>query len=143
MKFRELIKESCKIYFIIATLICLAIFLLGSIFEPDAQFGYEAFLSPLIYAFFGVIPVAVMYSQKEFSVKQLVIRKIIQWISIEAIVFVICFQSSAITKSGPLLIGLFLAVLIIYVLSIVIEFLLDSRQAAEMNKALKDYQSEE
>ena len=56
MTFKEHFKSVMSMYFIIVTLVNAATFILGSIFRPDQTFGYEAFLSPLIYAAVALVP---------------------------------------------------------------------------------------
>lgn len=58
---------------------------------PDTRFGYEALLFPVFYGFLGILPSAVLYSRKELTVKQMLLRKIIQLILIEAIMVGIVF----------------------------------------------------
>ena len=50
MSFKEHLRSVMSRFFVIVTLINLATFVMGEIFRPDDSFGYEAFLSPLIYA---------------------------------------------------------------------------------------------
>ena len=140
MSFREFLKKTAKIYFIIVTLICFATFLLGILTAADARFGYEAFLSPLINGFFGMIPVIVMYSPKELTMKQLVIRKIIQLVSIELVMFILLYGNENTPKTPDTMMGLFFTVIIIFILVHVIMYLLDARQAIELNKDLQNYQ---
>ncbi len=57
------------------------------------QMGVDRFMffMPFIYAFFCTLPSLVVYSKKELSLKQMVIRKIIQFVLIELIVFLISY----------------------------------------------------
>ena len=64
---------------------------MGMIYAPDTRFGYEALLFPVFYGFLGILPSAVLYSRKELTVKQMLLRKIIQLILIEAIMVGIVF----------------------------------------------------
>ena len=50
----------------------------GSITQPDSRFGYSVFIIPLLYALAGILPQLVMYSQQELSIKEILLRKIIQ-----------------------------------------------------------------
>ena len=52
----------------------------------NGRFGYSVFIMPLIYAFAGILPQAVMYSRHEPSIKEVLLRKFIQLLLIECLV---------------------------------------------------------
>ena len=60
MQGKELLAKMFRNYFVLVTLINVVIFVSGSIAQPDARFGYSVFIMPLIYAFAGILPQAVM-----------------------------------------------------------------------------------
>lgn len=74
------------VYFALVTLITVAMMLLGLLMEPEAEFGYEAFAAPLIFAACGTLPSVVMISRHELSAKEFVLRKAVQLILIEVLV---------------------------------------------------------
>ena len=78
-------------FFVVVTCINLGMAFMGMIYAPDTRFGYEALLFPVFYGFLGILPSAVLYSRKELTVKQMLLRKIIQLILIEAIMVGIVF----------------------------------------------------
>ena len=141
MSCKDFIRTAVKTYFIIVTLVCLAIFIIGTVFFPEASFGYVAFASPLIIAAFCTVPFIVMYSHKELTLRQIIVRKVIQLLCIEVIVFILIRGSANTPDSASVTVGI--AVAIIFVLTHVIEYLLDTRQASELNKALELYQKAE
>lgn len=140
MELKDIFKRALKDYFIIVTLICLAMFIIGALCFPEEKIGYEAFEAPLLYALFGVIPMAVMYSRKELSVKQFVFRKVIQLISIEAIIIAVLCGGDYLPMTLPSVFGLAVLVAVIFVLTHVIEYLLDAKRASDLTKELSDYQ---
>ena len=71
---KEFIMKIIRTYFTLVTLITVAIFLIGAQLAPDASLSYTAFAIPLIYAACGVLPSVVMYSRKELTVKQFLVR---------------------------------------------------------------------
>lgn len=144
MSTKMFLKNIVYTYFIIVTLVVVATYVLGILFRPDQTFGYEAFLSPLIYGFFGILPTIVMYSKKELSIKQLIVRKILQLVILEVILMIVAFYDAGAFASNPgLLIGFGLSVLIIFVMTHIISFVLDCAQAKELNKSLLLFQEEE
>ena len=86
---KERFRSQLAAFFISVTLIDLAIFILGCLLEPDLKFGYEAFAYPLIYGVIGSLPGLIMYSKKELTMKQTIIREIIQMLLIVVLIIVV------------------------------------------------------
>ena len=142
MSFKEHLKAVMSQFFVIATLINLAIFILGEIFRPDDKFGYEAFLSPLIYAAISLVPMLCMYSKKELTIKQHIFRELLQLISIEIILIFLGLGAKCLEPENLALTASFaLSIFIIYVLVYVIAWLLDLNTAKQINTDLKSFQS--
>ena len=80
-----------RTYFMIVTLITLVMCVVGQVVMPDQTFGYEAFTAPLIYALVGTVPNIVLYSKHELKVKELLFRKVLQLLLIEAGVLFVAF----------------------------------------------------
>lgn len=79
MKFKEyLFQKIIPTYFMLVTFLVLFMCVAGSILYPDAQVGYDLLLSPLIYAGIGILPDILYYSKKEHTIRQTIIRKLIQ-----------------------------------------------------------------
>lgn len=141
MSVREFLKEVLYTYFIVVTLVVVSTFVLGTIFQPEQTFGYEAFLSPLLYGLFGVIPMLIMYSKKELSIKQILIRKVFQLVALEALLLAINARlTSFLPEDRPLFFSFVFSVFIIFVLVHLISFVLDCDQAARMNRDLAQLQ---
>ena len=141
MKLKEFIKSTLASYFIIVTLVNVATLVLGSIFRPEQRF---AFLAPLLYGALGLIPVFIMYSPKELTIKQIVIRKIVQLIALEFILVLAGFGRENLKAENLALIASFaLSVLIIYVLVHVISWVLNLEMARQLTMDLQSYQSRE
>ena len=87
---KEHLRAQLASFFISVTLINLAMLILGCLLEPDLEFGYSAFAYPLIYGVIGSLPGLVMYSKKELTMKQTIIREIIQMLLI--VVLIIAFM---------------------------------------------------
>lgn len=142
MSFKEHFKSVMSQFFVIATLINIAMFILGEIFRPDDKFGYEAFLAPIIYAAISLVPMLCMYSKKELTVKQHFFRELLQLISIEFILIFFGLGAKSLSRDNLALTASFaLSVFIIYVLVYVIAWLLDLNTARQINTDLKSFQS--
>ena len=142
MTFKEHFKSVLSLYFIIVTLVNAATFILGSLFRPDEKFGYEAFLSPLVYAAIALVPMLLMYSKKELTFKQYILREFFQLLAIEAVlIFFGLGVENLVPENFALTLSFALAVFVIYVLVCIITWLLDLKQAKLINSELKNFQS--
>ncbi|MCR5848525.1 MAG: hypothetical protein K6G75_10465 [Lachnospiraceae bacterium] len=135
---KEHFKETVSTFFIIVTLINVAMFVIGLIFRPEQKFGYEVFIYPLIYGAISCIPNLIMYTKKEMSVTQVIIRKIIQLILIVAVLLV------AILGGQPLSGELFFvgasitgSIVLVFIAVNVIEWWLASKTAGKMTEDLE------
>ena len=141
MKIKERLGEAFKMYFILVTLITVLLLILGLTLDNDRVLGYEAFLSPLIYAAIGVIPVFFFGSEKEISMRRLLIQRIVTLLFVEAVVMVLAFSAKSIpTERKGVVIGIAVGIAVVYVLSLVVEYIFELIQSREMNEALEMYQ---
>ncbi|HBA50643.1 MAG TPA: hypothetical protein DCZ91_23165 [Lachnospiraceae bacterium] len=137
MRGKEWLAELARTYFILVTLITMATFLLGMYFDPDARFGYDAFLSPLIYAACGTVPGVVLYSRHELSLKAFLFRKILHFVLIEAIILSVAFPYASVhTERKNVVPVMGLCIFVIYVLVHGIEWGLDCLSARKMTEDL-------
>ncbi|MCM1381573.1 MAG: hypothetical protein NC085_09905 [Muribaculaceae bacterium] len=141
MSLKEILYRLVMIYFILVTCITAGIAILGSVLDPEAQFGYAAFASPFIFAALGVIPNLLMYSTKELSDRQIILRKIIQLAVIEAEVLGVCTVSPIIPSERPEIIaGVIICVLVIYILVNIIIIMNSYFSAKQLTKELVEFQ---
>ena len=138
---REHIKNNLMSFFIIVTLVNIAIFICGIVLAPDEKLGYTAFIVPVIDGLLGVIPGLVMYSKRERTVRQMIVRDIIQLLSIELIILVFTFGFSGFSNVDvSKFLAIVLSVAFVYVGVVVIMYLLDFRTAKKMTDDLKAFQ---
>jgi hypothetical protein len=139
---KEHIKDNLMNFFIIVTLVNIVIFISGSLMAPEQNLTYTAFLVPIIDGLLGIIPGLVMYSKRELTVKQVIVREIIQLLSIELIILFFTFGFSGFSAEKiPLMITVAVSVAVVYVLVYVIRFFLDIRSAKKMTDDLKAFQA--
>ena len=138
---REHLKDCLRNYFIIVTLINVLMFIMGSIFQPEQQFGYEVFLYPLIYAALGSIPGILIREKKEPTVKEFLIHQFIGVVMTSAIIIAVMFFGVKMTKEHMVIAAVnVVGVFVIYVLVNVITWILDSKKAESMTNDLKAFQ---
>lgn len=141
MQRKELLTKMFRNYFVLVTLINAVIFVSGSIAQPDARFGYSVFIMPLIYAFAGILPQAVMYSKRELSIKEVLLRKFIQLLLIELFVNGIILGEYALRPEyTDMLKTIFVCVVLVYVFANIISWILDSMSARTLTRELAEFQ---
>jgi len=126
-------------FFVTVPCICAVMAFLGMVFEPETRFGYKGLLSPLIWGAATMLPALVGYSKREFSVREAVVRKLIQLVLVEIIVLSGVYSGGGLT-SIPLAVSLALSV---FLVGMAVHFVLwvnDRRTAAAFNKALAEMQ---
>lgn len=140
MSVKEFVSGLIRDFFILTTLICIGVGILGMIFQPETRFGYEALFMPIIYAIAGLIPSAVMYSKRELTVKEVIIRKAIQCLLIEAIVVGLIFGSNILkVEYRSIILGVMISILVIFVLCHLISAFMEYLDAKKMNADLEAF----
>ena len=134
------IKNILLSFFVSFTLISLAMMGIGFIYEPTKQFGYDIFLSPLLFSFIATLPSLLNYSRKELSIKAVIIRKVVHLLLLEVLILGVLFISQIIT-SPELLLSLGLSIVIIDVSVQLVLYINDKRTAVTINKSMKIYQT--
>lgn len=141
MRGKELIRDMINTYFMLTTMILVVMAVLGTYFMPEIRFGYEQFETPLIYAAWGTLPNVVMYAKKELTMKQMLVRKIIQLILVEIIVILVALPTEILEGgNNALLISMVSCIFVIYVLTHIIEWYQDSITAKQMTEELMRFQ---
>lgn len=139
MSFRAFLKRCLMEYFIITTCITAAIAVLGQSLDSTARFGYEGFLSPLIFGIISLVPSFLTYSRRELSLRQALVRKVFHVIVLEAMLIAFGFWTGILhNPSEASFFGL--TVFVIYIAVNLISWLLDKKEAGELNRTLKSLQ---
>ncbi len=137
---KEHIKETFGTFFIITTLICIAMYILGSVFKPEQRFGYEVFLYPVIYGAVASVPGLIMYTKNEMSIAQVIIRKILQLLMLIAVVLMMVFGGSSLSHDQLITaIGVAASVVVIFIAVHIIQWMLDSKTALKMTEDLEKW----
>lgn len=141
---KERIRDILNSFFITVTLINLAMLILGKLLEPEQVFGYEAFMYPLIYGLIGTIPSIVIRDKKELSVKQELIRKVMNMLLIIVLMLAFMFGGREITSELiAAAAGVSISIVIIFVLVNLIIWWLDLKTAKDMTEDLLKYQEKQ
>lgn len=143
-KWKELLIQALRLYTLLVTLITVLMIILGNLLDRDRVFGYDAFFSPLLYALIGTAAAMVTRSDKEPSVRGLVIRKIISLLLIEGAIVLIALNADTIpADQNWVLPGLILGVFVVFVLTHIILYLADQKEAKKISADLVRYQEKQ
>ncbi len=143
-KWKELFIQALRLYTLLVTLIVVIMMILGYLLDRDRVFGYDAFLSPLVYALIGTVAAVVTRSDQELSVRNLMIRKAVSLLLIEGAILLIALNADTIpTEKSWIIPCLALGVFAVFVLAHVILYLIDKKEAEKLNAALSRYQEKQ
>ena len=143
-KRKKLLIQALRLYTLLVTLITVAMIILGNLLDRDRVFGYDALFSPLLDALIGTAAAMVTRSGKELSVRNLIIRKIISLLLIEGAIVVIALNAKTIpTDQSWVLPGLILGVFVVFVLTHIILYLADQKEAKKLSADLVRYQEKQ
>ena len=143
-KRKETFIRALRLYTLLVTLITVALMILGYMLDRDLVFGYEAFLSPLLYALIGTAATLVTRPGKELSVRSLIIRKVISLLLIEGAIILLALNSDTIpTDQSRVLPGLMLGILAVFLLTHIILYLADRKEAERLSADLARYQEKQ
>lgn len=142
MKIKEKLGEAFRLYFILVTLISVLLMILGLAFDSDRVLGYSVFLSPLIYAAIGVIPVFFFKKETEISMKKLICQNVFSLLFIEAIILILAFNAKSIpTERKGVVIGIAVGIAVVYILTLIVEYIFELTQSKKLNEDLINYQN--
>ena len=141
---KDRIQDILKSFFVSTALINVAMYVCGSLFRPDQRFGYEVFLYPLIYGFLATIPNFIMYSKKEMTVKQTVIREMINILLIVAIIELFMFGGKDMSNELCVqAISVAVSIVVVYMGVVFIMYILDLKTARRLTDQLRVFQYED
>jgi len=143
-KWKERLIHALRLYTLLVTLITVLMIVLGNLLDRDRVFGYDAFLSPLLYALIGTAATVVTRSDREPGVRSLIVRKAVSLLLIEGAVIFLALNSDSIpTEKSWVVPSLALGIFAVFVLAHVILYLIDKKEAEKLNADLSRYQEKQ
>ncbi len=138
---KEFIRRQIRAFLISHVLITIIVGAAGMFLSPDTQLGYWAYFIPLLYAVLCVIPGFVMYSKKELTIGQVVVRKVVQLVLIEGIILGLLAIFGSL-ESVKVVVTVIISVVIVYVTVNLIEWISEVRDTNMMNEMLSQMRKE-
>lgn len=141
MEFRRFLVNKLILFFMLSTLITVAVALIGSAFDSGARLSYGELLAPVKYAALCLLPTLATWSRHELSTRALILRKALVLLLLEAVILLIAFTSPAIdTTRTEVVLTLAGSVVVIFVLVNLFNWLRDSAEAKKLNRDLAAFQ---
>jgi hypothetical protein len=143
-KRKELLIHALRLYTLLVTLITVMMIILGNLLDRGRVFSYDAFVSPLFYALIGTVATVVTRSDRKLSVRSLIIRKAVSLLLIEGAIILIALNADTIpTDKGWVVPALALGVFAVFVLSHIILYFIDKKEAEKLNADLARFQEKQ
>ena len=137
MEFKRFLVDKLSLFFMLSTLITIAVSLIGSSFDGTASLDYGSLLVPVKYAGLCLLPTFVTWSGHELSLQELIVRKALMLVLLEAVIMWIAWTSPVIdTMNLQVVLTLGASVLDIFLLVNLFLWLRDSAEAKKMNEDL-------
>ena len=142
MELRSILKKCMTDFFMIQAGITFAIGVIGCIKTPALGVTHYSFFMPFVYAFFCVIPSFVIYSAKELSIKQMLVRKVIQILLIELVVMLVSYMIGTLNNTF-IFIAIILAVIVVYISVNILEYFFYKAEADAMTMKIQQIKERE
>ncbi len=137
MEFKRFLVDKLSLFFMLSTLITIAVSLIGSLFDSTAVLDYGSLLTPVKYAGLCLLPTLVTWSGHELSLRELLVRKALMLVLLEGVIMCIAWTSPVIdTGNLQVVLTLGASVLVIFLLVNLFLWLRDSAEARKMNEDL-------
>lgn len=140
MEIKSLIHAMAKTFFIVTAGLVGSIAVFCSIFARDAAFGVNIFWRILLLAALTTLPSLVLYSPKELSKKEVLVRQAIHLAILLSILLYLGYVWDWVVMSQPIQLAFYLFLIIIVYLAVkLLVFQRDKKVADQLNIGLKKY----
>ena len=141
MTFKEFIISRVRLFFFLTTMILAATAVLGGFLAPEQQLMYYNLYSPIIIAALCVLPTCVTYFKKEPTVRQYIIRDLLELALIEAVVLFLVSPPKQYSGSKVVFyIILGTAVMVIYLIAMLMMWLQKKLESEKLTEQLRQLQ---
>ena len=136
MEFRNSLKKYINDFLMIQAGISLSIGIISLLSPPPAGMDPNMLFMPFVYAFFCTLPSLIVYSKKELSIRQMAVRKIIQFLLIELTVILISYVIGAL-QNPFMCTAIIIAVAVVYLLVNCFSYLISKSDANAMTQKIR------
>lgn len=137
---KETMKKLMEVFLSLHFLITMAFGVCGVILEPDGKLWYEAMFAPAVMALLCTLPALLTIRADRLTVKQIIVRKVLQFLLEEGIVLsMIHFVFHEFTSIGAVF-TVAVSVLLVFAGVYLIDWVRGYMEAEELNRRLAQLQ---
>lgn len=138
---REFLSRMFRWFLIIHLCISIDMAIVGELLDPNAQLRYLSILGPVVLAAFCVLPSLIVHPWHEVSVREMILRRVLQVLLIEVIVLGILYFTVPLRdiRAAAVVAG---SVLIVYGAVCLIDWVQGKTDADVMNRKLEQLKKE-
>ena len=140
MTWKEFIRSRVQLFFFLTTLILLVSGIMGGIFAPEKEIRYYHLFSPLIISGMCVLITSITYFRKEPTLRQFIIRHILEIFMIQLCVAFAITPPETVTNKVSFYIVLCMTICIIYVIATLMMWWQKYHQSQKLTTQLKKLQ---
>ena len=141
MKFFEFVQKIIKNFFIIFASIIMIITLLRQMFYSDMAFDLKSIYIIMAFSFLSALTGFILYSPNDLSEKEMRIRIIIHFFTLEILLIVLGNAISLVNGTSEIII-LALQIAVIYVIVRLLSWQIDKKDAKKINEKLKAFKKD-
>lgn len=138
---REFLSKMFRVFLIAHLCISINVAIVGHLLEPDAQLTYLSFWGPVVMAALCILPSLILYSRHKLSIKEVIFRRALQVLFIEAIVLIGLYIVAPMREVGAV-VTVGVSVLIVYGVICLIDWAQGKMDADAMNRKLLELKKE-
>lgn len=136
MEFKRFLKNRAIVFLLVQAGITLSIGIIGCISPTPRGISPYGFFMPFIYAFFCVLISFVTYSPRELSIKQTMVRNVIDFVLVELAVIVISYMAGALVSTF-MLVAVTLAAAVVFTAVGLINYYILKKDADAMTRKIR------
>lgn len=136
-------KKMISDYIMVQAEIALAIGIIGSIFAGDQPISYAYFFLPAFLGLICMLPCIVIYFKEDMTIKQVMLQRVLELIVLEIAIVGIVHYIVGDTPGTKGYIAIVFSILFFDVLTYVLSYVLERKEADAINEKLKSDREKE
>lgn len=137
------IKKMLSDYILVQAEIALSFGIIGTVFARDVSISFSYFFLPAILGLICMLPCVVVYLKEDMTVKQVMIQRVVEWIVLELVILWVAYKMVGDVPGKMGYVVMACSILFFDVATYGISYYLERREAADINKKLREIRSRE
>lgn len=137
MKNKNAWKKMISDYIIVQAEFALSIGIIGSIFAGNEPISYTYFFLPAFLGLICMLPCVITYFKEDMTIRQIMVQRVVEFIVLEIVIIAIVHYIVGDTLGTAGYIAMFFSILFFDVLSYLLSYLLERKEADAINEKLR------